>query len=146
MRKRRVERFRSAATEVRPPMGSNQPDPSAARTRNGSLRRAAIGATARALRSGVRVVGAGGGTSLPGLFLERFDPGFLRSAAARSGARVVVVSGTNGKTTTASMIRHILRDAGNLVAGNEGGSNLTRGVLTTYLDVTNATDHVVLEA
>jgi UDP-N-acetylmuramyl tripeptide synthase len=93
----------------------------------------------------VRFLGAGGGTSLPGLFLEHFHPSFLRDAVAGSQAEVVIVTGTNGKTTTASMIRHSLRSRGATVAGNEEGSNMTRGVWTSFLDVTPATDYVVLE-
>jgi UDP-N-acetylmuramyl tripeptide synthase len=93
----------------------------------------------------VRLVGAGGGTSLPGLFLERFDPGFLSRAASDSKASIVFVSGTNGKTTTASMIRHILRRQGAAVTGNEGGSNMTRGIATAFLDLNPGTDFLILE-
>ncbi|MDP9226736.1 MAG: MurT ligase domain-containing protein [Actinomycetota bacterium] len=110
-----------------------------------ALRRRAAKTAARALRSLVRVVGAGAGTSLPGLLLERIDPGFLAGTIAAVPADVIVVSGTNGKTTTASMIRHILRASGATVVGNEGGSNMTRGIWSAFLDVTNATDYVVLE-
>jgi UDP-N-acetylmuramyl tripeptide synthase len=100
---------------------------------------------ARGLRNAVRLVGAGAGTSLPGLFLERWDPTFLKDVAATTRAKVIAVSGTNGKTTTASMIRHIIRSTGAAVAGNEGGSNMTRGIWTTFLDVTASTDYIVLE-
>ncbi|HEX3325930.1 MAG TPA: MurT ligase domain-containing protein [Actinomycetota bacterium] len=109
------------------------------------LRKAGVRTAARGLRSVVRLIGAGGGTSLPGLFLERFDPTFLKSTASAANARVILVTGTNGKTTTASMIRHILRATGSIVAGNEGGSNMTRGIFTAFLDVTPATDYIVLE-
>jgi lipid II isoglutaminyl synthase (glutamine-hydrolysing) len=110
-----------------------------------SLRAAGVRATARGLRASLRLVGAGGGTSLPGLFLERFDKEFLTRAAADMRARVVLVTGTNGKTTSASMIRHVLRSSGATVIGNEGGSNMTRGIWTAFLDVNADTDYLVLE-
>jgi lipid II isoglutaminyl synthase (glutamine-hydrolysing) len=110
-----------------------------------SLRSASVRAAARGLRTAVQLVGAGGGTSLPGLFLERFDPGFLTRVAADTRARIVLVTGTNGKTTTASMIRHILRSHGAGVTGNEGGSNMTRGIATAFLDVSSGTDFLILE-
>jgi UDP-N-acetylmuramyl tripeptide synthase len=113
--------------------------------RQRSLREACVHAAARSLRTVVRLVGAGGGTSLPGLFLERFDPSFLRRAAADIRAKVVLVTGTNGKTTSASMIRHILRSQGATVTGNEGGSNMTRGIWTAFLDVSPETDYLILE-
>ena len=46
---------------------------------------------------------------------------------------MVAVSGTNGKTTTASMLRAILRASGVETAGNESGSNLRRGVASAAL-------------
>ncbi|MEA2506327.1 MAG: hypothetical protein QOH48_945 [Actinomycetota bacterium] len=110
-----------------------------------TLRTRVVRLGARGLRNAVRLVGAGAGTSLPGLFLERWDPTFLKDVAATAQATVIAVSGTNGKTTTASMIRHILRSTGATVAGNEGGSNMTRGIWTTFLDVTPSTDYIVLE-
>jgi lipid II isoglutaminyl synthase (glutamine-hydrolysing) len=110
-----------------------------------SLRRVGARTVARGLRSAVRLVGAGAGTSAPGLVLERLDPSFLKSAASGSRARKIMVAGSNGKTTTTAMVRHILRSQGWSVAGNESGSNMTRGVTTTFLDVTDATDYIVLE-
>jgi lipid II isoglutaminyl synthase (glutamine-hydrolysing) len=113
--------------------------------RQRSLRTASVRLAARGLRTAVQLVGAGGGTSLPGLFLERFDSGFLTRAAANTKAKIVLVTGTNGKTTTTSMIRHILRSQGAAVIGNEGGSNMTRGISTAFLDVTSTTDYLILE-
>ncbi len=75
-----------------------------------------------------RVVGAGGGTSAPGILIERLAPRFVerRSAAFPLGA--VVVSGTNGKTTTTAMIAAILGAEGERVVTNASGANLFRGV------------------
>jgi lipid II isoglutaminyl synthase (glutamine-hydrolysing) len=89
---------------------------------------------ARAVGAGIRVTGAGGGTALPGIVLDRLSPGFVGRRIRAFPDGVVVVSGTNGKTTTASMLRSILRSAGIETAGNESGSNLRRGIASALLE------------
>ena len=81
-----------------------------------------------------RAVGAGAGTSLPGTILQRFNAGFVGRRAARFPDGVIAVSGTNGKTTTASMLSDILRASGAEVATNRSGANLRRGVATALLE------------
>ena len=83
---------------------------------------------ARTVGLGLRLTGAGGGTALPGTVLDRLSPGYLERRVRAFPDGVVVVSGTNGKTTTASMLRSIVRAAGIETAGNESGSNLRRGI------------------
>jgi hypothetical protein len=56
-----------------------------------------------------RVVGRGGGTTLPGKLLWKVDPGALDALAARLPAGVAVVSATNGKTTTTPAGRRAAR-------------------------------------
>src|SRR4029079_13898490 len=82
---------------------------------------------ARTVGAGLRITGAGGGTALPGTLLDRLSPGYLQRLVRGFPDGVVVVSGTNGKTTTASMLRSIARAAGIETAGNESGSHLWRG-------------------
>jgi lipid II isoglutaminyl synthase (glutamine-hydrolysing) len=55
-----------------------------------------------------RLVGAGGGTTVPGKVISAIDPSTLDRLARRLPAGCVLVSATNGKTTTAAMIREIL--------------------------------------
>src|SRR5437762_9802686 len=45
----------------------------------------------------------GGGTSLPGMIARRIDPNVLKSVVGASRARKIVITGSNGKTTTARM-------------------------------------------
>ncbi len=47
---------------------------------------------------------------------------------------VVLVTGTNGKTTTARMLADILRADGRSVVHNRAGSNLMRGIATSLLE------------
>ena len=75
----------------------------------------------------------GGGSALPGLVAEKVDPGFLAHALAAVPRGIVVVSGTNGKTTTTKMLVAILRAHGLDVFTNPTGSNFTRGVISSML-------------
>lgn len=71
----------------------------------------------------------GGGSALPGLVIERIDPGFLARVLGRLPLGVVAVSGTNGKTTTTKMIVEMLEAQGLRVFTNRTGSNFSRGVI-----------------
>ena len=71
----------------------------------------------------------GGGSALPGLVIERIDPGFLARVLGRLPYGVIAVSGTNGKTTTTKMIVEILEARGLRVFTNRTGSNFSRGVV-----------------
>jgi len=75
----------------------------------------------------------GGGSALPGLVVERLDPRFLTHALADLPRGVVVVTGTNGKTTTTKMLVAILREHGLTVFSNPTGSNFTRGVISSMV-------------
>ncbi|PZU50514.1 MAG: DUF1727 domain-containing protein [Arsenicicoccus sp.] len=90
---------------------------------------------ALAAGKGARVVSRlrGGGSALPGLVTERLDPAVLRHTLGALPRGVVVVSGTNGKTTTTKMLVALLRAHGLRVFTNPTGSNFTRGVISSLL-------------
>jgi UDP-N-acetylmuramyl tripeptide synthase len=96
----------------------------------GRLRAGAAVLAARAAGAASRALGRGGGTALPGLIAERIAPDLLRDLAGQLPGGAVVVTGTNGKTTTSHMLAGILRAAGRPVLRNASGSNLARGVAT----------------
>ncbi|MDQ3540539.1 MAG: Mur ligase family protein, partial [Chloroflexota bacterium] len=81
---------------------------------------------------GSRRLGRGGGTSAPGLIADRIDPALLTKLTAQLEHGAIVVAGTNGKTTTSRMIADILEHAGHRVVHNRSGSNLVRGVVSTF--------------
>ncbi len=69
------------------------------------------------------------GNALPGLVVEKLFPGYLRRAMDTLAEGVVVVTGTNGKTTTTKMVATLL--AGRYrVLTNDTGSNFVRGAIT----------------
>jgi UDP-N-acetylmuramyl tripeptide synthase len=90
-----------------------------------------IGA-ARLVAALSRVVGAGGGTTIPGKLLASVDPGAVDRLAQRLPAGTAVVSATNGKTTTAAMVAEILRPT-TALAHNAAGANLVSGVASALL-------------
>lgn len=75
----------------------------------------------------------GGGSALPGLFVERIDPEFIARTLGTLPRGVVVISGTNGKTTTTKMVVELLESQGLRVFTNRTGSNFTRGVAAALL-------------
>lgn len=86
----------------------------------------------KAARFGMRALGSGG-TALPGLIAERMQPNALGQLAAGLSS-VALITGTNGKTTTAAMLARILRTDGRAVVHNRAGSNLMRGVTAAMID------------
>jgi UDP-N-acetylmuramyl tripeptide synthase len=103
-----------------------------------------VAAGARLVGAAIRASGRGQGATLPGLLAERCAPGIAARRAARLD-RVVLVTGTNGKTTTTSMLAAALAASGRRVASNAAGSNLYRGLATTLLAAGRATQDAVLE-
>jgi UDP-N-acetylmuramyl tripeptide synthase len=83
---------------------------------------------AKALGGLARRAGRGGGTSLPGKVLMRLEPKAIRMLAGRLERGSVVVSATNGKTTTAAMVASILERTGARLVHNRAGANMAGGV------------------
>ena len=73
-------------------------------------------------------LGRGGATALPGLIAERLDPGFVSTLGRSLEGGAVLVTGTNGKTTTARLLAGMLAASGRAPVHNREGSNLTRGI------------------
>ncbi len=101
-------------------------------------RRSALFGPKRLLARGVgglsRLSGRGGGTTLPGRMLLRVAPDAIPRLASELDRGSIVVSATNGKTTTAAMIATILRAAGREPVHNRAGSNMGWGVATALLE------------
>jgi len=80
-----------------------------------------------------RLARKGGGTALPGLVAERFDPEVLAHLGRSLGRGRIMVTGTNGKTTTCRMIAAALQAANVPFVHNREGSNLVRGMTSTLV-------------
>ena len=84
-----------------------------------------------------RLFGRGGGHALPGLIAERLDPHLAHKLAKGLTGGVILVTGTNGKTTTTKLIAAILEAHGERVLTNSTGSNLKRGVTSALISASD---------
>lgn len=82
---------------------------------------------------GLRLMGRTG-SALPGRVVEKLSPNFLAVMLAQLPGGVIVVSGTNGKTTTTKIIAKLLESQGHRVLTNPTGSNFVRGIISAVVD------------
>lgn len=75
-----------------------------------------------------------GGAALPGLIVERVSKNFLKHYMDKIPEGVIIISGTNGKTTTTKIIVEVLESFGKRVFTNRSGSNMTRGLISAVID------------
>ena len=80
----------------------------------------------------------GGATSAPGKVLLRLEPQAIATLGSRLSRGSVLISATNGKTTTAAMAASILERAGITLVHNQAGANMAGGIATTLLDASRA--------
>jgi len=92
-------------------------------------------AAARSVGLLSRVTKRGGGTTLPGKLLSAVDPAAVDRLAAELPRGSVLVSATNGKTTSTSMLARILEQQGpgDRLAYNHSGANLLSGIASTLV-------------
>jgi lipid II isoglutaminyl synthase (glutamine-hydrolysing) len=98
-------------------------------------------ALARAAGALSRVRG-GGATSVPGKVLMRLQPDAIGVLGARLERGSVLISATNGKTTTAAMAAAILERAGERLVYNRAGANMAGGIASTLLAAARGRDSI----
>lgn len=77
----------------------------------------------------LKTIGRGG--SMPGSIGLKIDKNILKKL--KIDGPVILVTGTNGKTSTANMITDLMSKAGYHVISNRKGDNLREGIATTLL-------------
>src|SRR5579864_413666 len=80
-----------------------------------------------------RVTRRGGGTTLPGDVARAIDPNILTKLAQDLTHGSIVITGTNGKTTTARLIAWLIEGTGRRIVANRAGANLIFGVTAAAL-------------
>jgi UDP-N-acetylmuramyl tripeptide synthase len=104
----------------------------------GLMRRTAAVWAGKATAALSRMTRRGGGTTLPGDIARAIDPDVLRKLAKDLTHGSVVITGTNGKTTTARLISWMLEGAGHRIVTNRAGANLIFGATAAALDSAGA--------
>ncbi|WP_017318218.1 Mur ligase family protein [Mastigocladopsis repens] len=105
---------------------------------------------AKSVTLGVRSLRLGAASVLPGSLARRIEPRLLQLLTQQVKNGVILIAGTNGKTTTSLLLRTILERKGYRVAHNSTGANLENGLMTALLESTNVVgtldvDYAILE-
>ena len=87
-------------------------------------------AVCKILKVLLRLLGRGG-TALPGKVALKICPGLL--GIISQGVKTVVVTGTNGKTTTSRIIEKAMANSRLRYFANRSGSNLLRGITAEFV-------------
>ena len=82
-----------------------------------------------------------GATAAPGLYASQINENLVRDLIERNNIKSIVISGTNGKTTTARIISHLLEDSYEIIH-NRQGSNLIRGIASTLIQKSTLTGKI----
>ncbi|HEY9803682.1 MAG TPA: Mur ligase family protein [Leptolyngbyaceae cyanobacterium] len=98
----------------------------------------------------VRSLRLGAASVLPGSIARRIEPRLLQLLSQQVKNGVIIIAGTNGKTTTALLLRTILENKGYRVCHNSTGANLENGLMTALLESTSLVgtldvDYAILE-
>ena len=83
-----------------------------------------------------RIFKLGGGSAAPGLYALKIDPNLVTKLSNKVPHNLII-TGTNGKTTTARLLAQLLRDSGQKVIRNSTGSNLERGIASSLISAVN---------
>ena len=94
---------------------------------------------AKTITAAIRVSKLGAASVLPGTIGKRLHPQILTLLTQQIKYGSIIIAGTNGKTTTALLLRDILERDGRTVVHNEAGANLVNGLITTLLERTSLT-------
>ncbi|MBW4593304.1 MAG: Mur ligase family protein [Brasilonema angustatum HA4187-MV1] len=105
---------------------------------------------AKSVTFGVRSLRLGAASVLPGSLARRIEPRLLQLLTQQVKNGVILIAGTNGKTTTSLLLCSILERKGYRVAHNSTGANLENGLMTALLENTNLVggldvDYAILE-
>lgn len=103
-----------------------------------NLRLSAAVAAGQAAAALSRRFGIGGGTVIAGHVARRIHPRILRAISERLTSGCVILSGTNGKTTSSRILASMLSLAGRRPLHNRAGANLMTGLTTAVVENANS--------
>ncbi|MBE9228232.1 Mur ligase family protein [Phormidium sp. LEGE 05292] len=114
------------------------------------LRLSVAVSTANTITYIIRSLKLGAASVLPGEIASRIQPRILSLLSRQVKYGVIMIAGTNGKTTTSRLLRKMLENQGWRVVHNEAGANLENGLATALIERTNLfgklkADYAILE-
>ncbi|NJL64389.1 MAG: Mur ligase family protein [Methylacidiphilales bacterium] len=105
---------------------------------------------AKSVTFGVRGLKLGAASVMPGAIARKMEPRLLQLLSQQVKHGVILIAGTNGKTTTSLLLKEILERKGFRVAHNSTGANLENGLVTALMESANVfggldVDYAILE-
>lgn len=85
----------------------------------------------------IKKLNRGSGVTLPGYIARLIDPQILSTMSAMVREKTIVTMGTNGKTTTNSILYHALKAEGKSVIINRTGANMLNGIISAFVLATD---------
>lgn len=90
------------------------------------------------------------GSAYPGYLARRIYPDVLRDLGSRIERGTVIITGTNGKTTTSNLLASAIRESGFRLVHNQAGANMLAGITTAFINAAgwwgqNSFDYALLE-
>jgi len=98
------------------------------------VRLSAAIALGRATATLSRALHRGGGTTMPGRVARAVEPRVVGLLSRRLPLGSVAITGTNGKTTTARVLAHIMQTLGHRPVHNRAGANLAAGIASALVE------------
>ncbi|OGH06056.1 MAG: hypothetical protein A2W22_03995 [Candidatus Levybacteria bacterium RBG_16_35_11] len=80
-----------------------------------------------------RSLNLGQGSTWPGHIALLLNPNFIKDTLKKTETKIILVAGTNGKTTTGKLIKSILQESGKRVFLNQSGANLLNGIASAII-------------
>lgn len=90
----------------------------------------------------IKKMNRGSGVTLPGYVARIIDPNILNTMSRQVREKTIVTMGTNGKTTTNSILYHALEAEGKKVIINKTGANMMNGIISAFVLSTDKHGHL----
>lgn len=90
----------------------------------------------------IKKMNRGSGVTLPGYVARIIDPNILNTMSQQVREKTIVTMGTNGKTTTNSILYHALKAEGKKVIINRTGANMMNGIISAFVLSTDKHGHL----
>jgi len=85
----------------------------------------------------------GSGSTWPGHIALTYDNNFIKNFISKNrNLKIILIAGTNGKTTTGKLIKTILEEDNKKVFQNEEGANLLNGIASSFIKYTDISGKV----